>query len=338
MRILALNDGLGCGWVRMIQPLRQMEKHGHEVRFARTQDIECIEGLRNAGDYDVVVGQRFTGYEGMSMWRKARKPHNRLVYETDDDLFSIEMDNFAAYASFNQPVVQEAIEGYLATADLVTVTTETLAQVQRDKGVENVAVLPNCVPEYVLELPRVKHDKPRVGWVGGASHGADVHECLTPVRRFMKKNPEWELFLGGTDFRPTFALQNLDQMVHAPWRQINDDERAYYEFIDFDIGIVPLRDTKFARSKSALKALEYNARGIPVVASDVQPYSDYIQHGYNGFLCKTEQDWSKYLRLLAEDDDLRLEMGNKGRFEAGKHTIENNWSLWEQAYEGMGVK
>jgi len=34
VKILAAHDGLGCGHVRMIQPLRELAKHGHEVTFS----------------------------------------------------------------------------------------------------------------------------------------------------------------------------------------------------------------------------------------------------------------------------------------------------------------
>jgi glycosyltransferase involved in cell wall biosynthesis len=221
----------------------------------------------------------------------------------------------------------------------VTTTTATLARVQQDFiGVKNVAVLPNCVPEYVLDLPKtVSGRSPRIGWIGGASHGLDVHEAVPGVRRFLHKNPGWELHLVGTDYRPSFNARNWDQMTFADWTQINDDERAYYESIDFEIGLAPLQDTVFARSKSPLKALEYNARGIPVIASDVQPYREYIVHGVNGFLikCKSQHEWSKYIKLLADNPDMRAEMGRRGKEHAARYTHEGNWQKWEAAYEGL---
>lgn len=335
MRILASHDGLGCGYVRVLQPLRELAKHGHDIKFTTTKDTEASNRLGDAHTYDVIIGQRFAGYDGMRLWRRARTPQNRLVYETDDNLFDLDMANWAAYVQFNKGDIREAITGYTTTADLVTTTTETLAEIQRELGAEKVAVLPNCVPEYLLDMPRTERKRPRIGWIGGASHGVDIHEAVPAVRRFLNKNDGWDLFVGGTDYRPSFNCRNWDQMSYGEWRQINEDEHAYYELVDFDIGLAPVRDTKFSRSKSALKALEYNARGIPVIASDVQPYREYVQHGYNGFLAKTEHDWMKYIRLLAEDSDLREQMGKNGRFEAGKHTLENNWQRWEQAYEEL---
>lgn len=337
MHILCSHDGAGCAHVRLLTPLRELAKHGHTVNFVTTGDTER---LNNAHDYDVVIGQRFAGYDGMQIWRRARTPSNRLVYETDDDLFSIDMANWAAYTKFSEPKLQEAIKGYCELADLVTVTTETLAEVHRSElGNENVAVLSNCIPEYLLELPRSNDGRrPRIGWVGGSSHGVDMHEATSAVRRFLNKNDGWDLYVGGTDYRPSFNARNHEQMLHADWKQINEDERGYYDIIDFEIGIAPVRNTKFSRSKSALKALEYGARGIPVIASDVQPYREYVVHGENGFLAKNEHEWLRYLRLLANDPDLRHEMGKKARETAAEHTIEKNWQRWEAAYEGMFPK
>lgn len=322
--------------MRLVQPLRELEKHGHEVHMVNSHEPAAIIAMRGAHEYDLIIGERFAGFDGMAIWRRARCPSNRLVYENDDDLFSIDKANWSAYKTFQDLKIRDAIIGYCELSDLVTVTVEPLAQIHRELGAPNVAVLPNSIPEYAIDLPRHNNGrKPRIGWVGGASHGIDVHEAIPAVRRFLGKNDDWDLFLGGTDYRPSFNPQNWDQMVFSEWQQINTHEREYYESIDFEIGIIPVKDTPFAQSKSALKALEFNARGIPVIASDVGPYRDYIVDGENGFLVKSEHDWMKYLRLLAGDRQLRYDMGQKGKEHARACTVEQNWVLWERAYEGL---
>lgn len=313
-----------------------MAKHGHDIEFGGHYDPESIVALREAHKYDVIVGQRFTGYDGMSAWRRARRPNNRLVYEVDDNMFDIERVNINAHNQFMTPVVQDAMKTYAQMSDLMTVTTETLAQVQRDMlGVTNIAVLPNCIPEYLLDMPMTTNRRPRIGWCGGASHGLDVAEASAQVRRFLNRNTDWDLHLGGTDYRPTFNLRNWDQMLFTGWTQINEDERKFYEMIDFEIGIAPVRDTVFGRSKSPLKCLEYNAKGIPVIASDVAPYREYVVHGENGFLVKQPHEWGKYLNLLTKNPDLLKEMSGKAKEHASKLTIEGNWQRWERAYEGL---
>lgn len=332
---MAAHDGKGCGYYRMTLPLGELARHGHQVDFFQ-QGVDLIQNsLGRAEDYDVIVGQRFLSYDGLVPWRRARKPQNRLVYENDDDLFSVTMENWGAYNTFKKWDVREAIRAYSETANLCTVTTPELAEALAEEiPSAKFAVLPNFIPELALS-ERERTERPRIGWVGAASHALDIHEATSPVRRFLKRMPGWDLYLGGTDYRPSFNFRDWDRMIHGGWIQVNDDPQGFYGLMNFDIGIVPLLDTRFARSKSALKCLEYNARGIPVIASDVTPYSQYVRDGENGFLVKHEHEWLSRLMELANDDDLREKMSTRSREIAAENTIEGNWQLWEQAYQGL---
>lgn len=327
----------------MILPLEELARHGHEVtlKSARLDATHygkvCIVTASDftGGRYDVIVGQRFSHYDGVAMWRRARTPATRLVYENDDDTFSVTMENWAAYQHYTRADVAEAMVASCEVADLVTVTTATLAGVHRAYN-PNVMVLPNCLPPQAYRDggPR---DGPRkvVGWAGGASHGRDVHTATPAVRRFLRRFPGWDLMLCGTDFRPSFRVPD-DRVTYAPWVNMIDDLDAYYRLLSpFSIGICPLLDTRFARAKSFLKALEYSAQGIPVIASDVQPYRELITHGETGFLARTDHQWLGYLSELASDEGLRLRMGAAARERAREYAITRRWRDWEAAYQQL---
>jgi len=85
--------------------------------------------------------------------------------------------------------------------------------------------------------------------------------------------------------------------------------------------------------QAAEKALEYMARGIPVVASDVEPYRRFITHGVDGFLVKHEHEWLTALSTLAGDEALRLKMGAAGKEKARQNTIEGHYEDWVNAYK-----
>lgn len=330
MNLLGLHDSSGCAYYRIILPLREMARNGHDVTLVKRED--SLKYLRDPAGFDAVIGERMTEYELIPVWRRARKRNNRLVYENDDNIFKITVENWRAYNLFNRDDVQSAVKAFAEWADMVTVTTEPLAEVFREIN-PAVSILPNCVPECAFG--EVTTDRRlRVGWVGGASHGRDIHMATPAVRRFIKRFGDWDLYLGGNDYRPTFKVP-VDRVHFEQWHHVVDDEEDYYSHNDFDIGIAPLLDTAFVRCKSAIKCIEYGARGIPVVASDVQPYRDYIEHGVDGFLAKTEHEFLKYLSELAGDEELRLKMGAAARAKAEQHKIESNWTKWEAAYEGM---
>lgn len=319
-------------------PLRQLEKHGHEVTFRSVNDDQgATITQRDMADHDVIVGQRLNVYRGMEAWRRARGPFSRLVYDTDDDCFTVNLDNWAAYQLYSQPETQDAVTHMAQVSDLVTVTTEHLATVMREHtGAVNIAVLPNCVPAFVLDTVREPRKRPAIGYQGGASHGADVGVMTAAVRRFLKRFPGWDLRLGGTDFRPTFRVG--DRALFSPWVAVYDDPPGYYETLDFDIGLAPLAGRVFDASKSPIKCLEYAARGIPCIATDCGVYRSFIRHGENGFLVREEHEWLKFLSILASDDGLRAKMGDQAREDARNWTIEKNYYRWEQAYESLFAK
>lgn len=285
---------------------------------------------------DVLVAQRVNAYDGLGQWRHwGSTPNLRTVYENDDDIFNITQENYMAYDTYKEGTeIREAVLRYCNTASMITTTSIHLADAHRRMSpYVPVEVLPNCIPEWALDLA---HDDrkghPRIGWIGGSSHDRDIMEAAPAVKRFLKRFPEWQLCIGGVDYRDKFKVKDA---LFVPWIHVTDDPKLYYRVIDFDIGICPLLDTEFARSKSPVKALEYMARGGVVVASDVEPYRRFVDHGVNGFLVKREHEWLKYLSELAGDPELLESMRTEARKKAEQWTIEKNWQKWVNVYKSM---
>src|SRR3984957_5683929 len=223
MKILGLHDGSGCGYYRLCLPLTELTKHGHEVTLVNYFEENITTALKTAGDYDLVVAERLHKYDGISSWRKARTRDNRLVFENDDNIFAITKENWVAFNLYEQPDVREAITAFSEWADMVTVTTEPLAEIFREYN-QNTVVLPNCLPDVAYKNwadCEPADRRLRVGWVGGASHGRDVHTCTPSVRKFIGREKNWDLYLGGNDYRPTFKVP-LDRAHFEPWHPIAD--------------------------------------------------------------------------------------------------------------------
>ena len=334
--VFAYEDGSACGYYRIRLPFDEMRKHGVDVEYARGGGVP--ESAR------VVVGQRVGGVGHEHDWlRVATKA--RLVYETDDDLWTIDPYNVRAAAHYT-PSVLAATEHVMRMARLVTVSTaylaETLGRFNR-----NTVVLPNTIDAAMLDLERPSRDRIVVGWAGGDSHHRDLADAAPHLRRFFARHPEVDLHTIGwgshrspADFpahlRPYVRANPLHTMGveyrHTYWQA---DPFDYYAGIDFDIGIAPLVANDFNRSKSAIKAMEYGALGVPVVASDVGPYREYVRHGETGFLVRAPHEWGRYLHALVSDEAMRTEMGAAARREAAKWTIQDLWPAWAAAYRSL---
>jgi glycosyltransferase involved in cell wall biosynthesis len=319
VKIFGFHDASGCGEYRVKIPLGELARHGHDVKLQLGGTGEAAQG------YDIVIGQRMDKHDALPVWRRL-KATSRLVYEIDDDVFCVDKVNWMAHRVYSKPLPQDAVIHAAEVADLVTVTTEPLAEVMRRYN-PNVAVLPNHLPAEALDIQRPRRDRLVIGWAGGASHGADVAMVAAQVRRVLDRTGA-ELHLVGTDYSETFKRP-------ARFTRWDPDLLAYYRNIDFDIGLAPLTGTPFDRSKSNIKALELAALGIPVVASDVEPYRDFVVDGVTGYLVRKEHEWSKRLFELANDEAMRTEMGAKARETARSWTVDRGWRQWETAYEEL---
>ena len=85
---------------------------------------------------------------------------------------------------------------------------------------------------------------------------------------------------------------------------------------------MPLPETPWARGKCGYKLIQYMACGLPVVASPVGVNRRIVEHGVNGFLAETEDEWRKAIETLLHDPDLRRRMGL-----AGRAKVEREYSL-----------
>jgi glycosyltransferase involved in cell wall biosynthesis len=228
--------------------------------------------------------------------------------------------------------VLDAVENSIITSDLVTVTTEPLAEaVRAHTSHTNVKVIGNYLPASVLTMERKRREHVTIGYAGGASHAMDMAMIATTVRKVLDRDPSLRLHVVGVDYRPTLGHNHA---YHTPWVDNPADYCQHMDqYLDFDIGLAPLASTRFNESKSHLKALEYAAMGIPVIASDFGPYPGFVVDGVTGFLVRSKSEWRDRIRELAADADLREKMGAAGRELAAQHTIEGNWHRWAAAYQ-----
>lgn len=326
-----LADRTGCGTIRVMQPLDTLAaERGIETLYS--EKIETKGFMPK-----VIVGQRVCKNGPSALWQHiaGNEQRPKLVFEVDDDLWNIDASNTLAYSWFlngldlktgDTGFVQENLRGNLAAADRVTVTTQALADIV-GQWADDVRVVPNYMPEWVLDWDRPQRDRVTVGWMGSSTHSMDWEQADNQVKRFMLRNPDLQFHLIGGSYAEKFKL-NPGQLVETGW--IDGVEKTW-QAIDFDIALAPLRPHVFNRSKSNLKALEAAALGIPIIASDCGPYPEFVEHGKTGFLVKRDHEWGKYLHILAEDESLRLEMGAAAKEKARQWTLEGNIDKWKAA-------
>lgn len=320
--ILYISETLNaCAWYRCLTPGRALAERGHHVR------VEQQFYPEDADWADVVIFQRSHDAGLGQALQYCRSAGKTTIYELDDDLWNVHRDS-AAYSFYSRPEILKATEDGLRHADRVTTTTPALAERLRTIN-RKVTVLPNMLPnefwrfdEPIEQLP----DRVVLGWAGTNTHLPDLKLLNGVIEQLLDKYPSVEFVWAGMNQTP-FAWRERMRALQP----VSLEE--YPSLLgEFHIGLAPLVDSVFNRSKSDLKFVEYARRGLPVVASRVPAYEGTIRHGETGFLAKNAKDWLQYLGRLIEDVDMRRSMGEKAMAYAQTRMIAGNVSLWERAY------
>lgn len=321
----AADDG-GCRWYRLRVPFAELARRGHDVGHG-------IAYLPEWDDADAVIGMRVANVGPSTLWRTWTEQGRRLVYDVDDDYFSVDPSNQAAWEFFSRPAVQRRIAANVEMASVVTCATERLAEVMRPYNPCTV-VVPNALPAEVLgwPVPHIDNGLITLGWAGTPSTLPDLAPLAGKLRRFLDRHPRVELHTIGLPAHHIAGVGLRHERVRVT-PHIQGTEQ-YLRAVDFDVWVAPYRPIAFNRAKVPTKALEAGALGVPIVASDIRPYRRHIRHGETGLLVGQDHDWDTALHYLAGDEEARARMGAAARAQAADHTIEKVAPLWERALSG----
>lgn len=350
--LMLLGDRGGCGLYRMIMPSRRLKALGHDVTVtdgiaaAVTHDERGVTWAKQVtptvAEYDVVVMQRPSSSMLASMVPLIRALGPAVIVELDDDLAGVDPTH-GAYAmthpASNPHENWDHLRHACADATAITVTTPALAKY----GPGKTHVLPNFIPASMIQLERHQglrdvfgytDDDVVIGWSGHVlAHPNDLQVTRGAVGRICADMPAARFHTVGDGVRVDECLSLTEPFTVTGMVPISDYPFA---LTTLDVGIVPLADTAFNRCKSYLKGLEYAALGIPFVAS---PLPEYVrlneEHGI-GLIAQRPRDWTRLLRDLVNDRDMRTELGTKARQRVAEHlTIDTNGWRWVTAYEDV---
>lgn len=335
-------------WWRVVNPLMELKKHTDwEIDIvknitddpwaeAKDKDWEALK------EYDVVHFSYMDNPISLS-WLLAvhNKFKTNVIMDVDDNVLDLSIYNPVKKMYQDKPQTYKTIKTAIKEMPLLSVTNKALKkryQKFRDHN-KGVKALPNYINLDVYKLKKKKkHDKIVIGYQGGPTHYADIFQTgfFGAIGYIMGKYENVELRVCGF-----FKDSDLSAFKRYAWTNGTSD---FYDWIDVwqewtrevDIGVCPLEDNIFNECKSSIKAQEYAAAKIPVVAADVRPYRRVTQNGKYAFLAANTKDWIRHLETLIKDQTRRRKMG-EALFEHVKknHSISNHWKDYEQYYSQL---
>lgn len=254
-------------------------------------------------------------------WIIAKVLRRKFIYDFDDAIW---LPNYsAANAKFQRLKMYGKVKKIIRWADHVQAGNEFLATYARQFN-KKVVVVPTTVDtKHVHCIEGNPDQEPLViGWTG--SHTTSVYlEFLLPVLDKLVKEYKFEFHVI-SNHHPDFEREYLR---YIKWNR----ETEISDLAKFNIGVMPLADTQWAKGKCGFKGLQYMALRIPAILSPVGVNKTIIKHKVNGFMSATPEEWEKSLRRLLENPELRQEIGDRGR-----KTVEDHYSV--KAYKNHYLK
>ncbi|WP_156912721.1 hypothetical protein [Methylocaldum szegediense] len=321
--------------MRLLQPFSQKE-----LTSRLNITVNMSHGLPIPGTARAVYLQRDMAKinlnEFLSWSFRWKASGGKIIYDLDDDM--LDAEGMAKRTGRNERDLIETtsrIIAFINLADLITVSTPALLdRVHELSPRGELVLLENCLDAELWQLnssPRANarnktdSDPIRIGYIGTPTHDQDLEivvEAIQRIERDFGKKIEVEVIGAFEGKEPMFGRK-----IPLP------EKNAYPDFVNWlikkvnwDIGIIPLRDDVFNRRKSYLKFLEYSALRLAIICSDVSTYTPVGRHRENALMVANDtESWYKALCEMIVDGQLRERLASEAhRMVCERYTITAN--------------
>ncbi|QJB54907.1 glycosyltransferase family 4 protein [Pseudodesulfovibrio sp. zrk46] len=254
-------------------------------------------------DMFVVHRELLSQYELNGLRRICKK----LVYDFSDAVWTLPEREKTVGSSIRQAKLARRFERICRQADICVVDNHIQAERVREFQ-ENVVIVPTPVDttRYAPGNGGKIGGTPLVGWLGTPGDEANL---ATPMQHLANHGGDIQFsVVSGMPYEGPGS----EFMFWSAWGESNEP----YQFQAMEVGVLPLADDEFANASSVVDALRYMASGVAVVASDIGPNREIIDHGIDGFLVRDEDEWASQVMRLVQDTDLRQGMVDAARRKA----------------------
>ncbi len=320
-----------CKKYRIDQKVELFEKLGIETTvLSWTHQNEIMRALQS---HSFVIFYRVPAFESMDrIFDECERLHLTTLWEVDDLIFEADI---LRQSKTLQALDKATYDGLLNGAALykramlkcsgAIASTQHLADEMIKSGAKYAYVVENALdPETIFTAESITTGRKSVedGIVrivygsGTTTHNIDFLEASAAIVNVLKanKNVHFRL-IGHLDLPAIFdeVQSQVERIDLCPYRD-------YLKVLaECDVSIAPLEDYVFNYSKSNIKYIEAAILSIPSVCSPRPTFSRVINHGENGFLCETTEEWQNVLNELVISAELRQNIGRQAHISVYEH-------------------
>lgn len=284
--------------------------------------------LKKLDDYDAVFVYREAALFGPAFLEKMIARKKPIIYQLDDPLFMPYRSPSNGYLSYLKFFGK--IKEIIRISKVVMVNSTPIREYaeQYNKNVRQIPSIVNA-EKFVYKPFTENGKKVCIGWSGSPTTLKNIKLIQIPLQEISRAGICDLHFIGGEDF----GLEDVKYSAQK-W----NSETEVEDLRKMQIGLVPLPENAWNPYKFIMKTAQYMALGIVPVGTPMASNPEVIQHGENGFLAGTDEEWVEYLNILAKDADLRNGMSIRAAEDArSKYTLEANTDQIVEAFRSVTV-
>ena len=343
MNKVYFNFGLyeGCNYVRCLLPMLHNGWDGDQLNiYAKKKNPVIATKAMLASD--MVVMHRPMEQIRKDIFLLLKESGKKIVFD-NDDTYKV---NDTMKLGKSLDALDSNIDWFIKNADLVTTTTEYLAEEYRKLN-KNVVVLPNCIDPNDREKPiKNKGNKVRIGLVGST---AGIEKDFSRIRDLLKElslDERVQLVIFGVVRKDSVIADKYESEISF-WDSLNidwippvpiKDYPKVFRSLELDILLIPREDNYFNRCKSNIKFLEASILEIPVIAQGFDDGKSPYQGNDEPYMkiCKRFSEWEIAVEELIKNKELRQQMGKDARkYVLANYDIRKKAKLWKEAYKKL---
>jgi glycosyltransferase involved in cell wall biosynthesis len=287
---------------------------------------------------DVVVWQPVFYPHTLDFFLEMRAKYEKpMLVETDDNYIDVPPWNESFHSFKPTAGVRQTAVAHLRAADGLIVSTPAL----RDAYLQfnpSVHVIENAL-DFECSIP--KHQKIRMGWIGGRTHTQDLLMVAPVIKEILAEHPNVWFYVVNSALKyyarsvgEPYVFEGIPNVYYTDKGVSINLYPRFMAHFKFDIGIAPLIDCNFNRAKSNLRWLEYSALKVPTVATQISHFEQTITPRHDGLLVPNNdlQVWKDHLKALVTDESKRRQLGRNAYA-----TVKKKFNVRKRASEYLKV-
>ena len=252
---------------------------------------------------DVLVCIRGNNTLSEYLAKQAIKAGRKLILVIDDDL----IDYKSKPHNYLDKLYSKSVQSIFQYSNYILTTSRYLGDKYKKKYGKDYILTDTIVEESELfPIYKRNDDVVKMVYAAGSAHMIFFNSYIKPILNMLyeRYHEKLSITIVGPDIDMEGVSLKYEKVPSMPLRQY----MQYMEEHHFDIGLAPLIDSEFCRSKYYNKYIEYSKYGICGVYSNVIPYNEVVQDGANGILASnTPDDWLNAICRVVDDKKLQYD-------------------------------